>query len=260
MSPRMTDADLFDDLRRTLAERGGPAAVEQLCDALRARKDYAGLFYALLMKKRHELGVSPVPTEPAQALPASAHAAYEDGIREAARTVGRLFLQEGDIPRAWVYFRMIGEPGPVAEAIETVTLGEGEESQQVIEIAFHQGVHPRKGFDWLLERYGICSAITTASSHDFSPNPQARTYCNRRLVQALHAELVERLKADIAQREGKTPAADSVPGLLAGRDALFADEFYHVDVSHLSSVVQMSLHLPDGAEIGLARELCAYGE
>jgi hypothetical protein len=254
------DADLYDDLRQKLAEGGGPAAIEHLCAALRQRKDYASLFYALLMKKRYELGVSPVPTEPAQALPASAHAAYEDGIREAARTVGRLYLDEGDIPRAWVYFRMIGEPGPVAGALEAFQLGEGDESQQVIEIAFHQGVHPRRGFDWLLERYGICSAITTVSSHDFSQMPEARTYCIGKLVRALHAELLERLKADIAQREGKLPEGDSVAGLLAGRDQLFADEFYHVDVSHLSSVVQMSLHLPDGPEIGLARELCAYGD
>jgi hypothetical protein len=155
---------------------------------------------------------------------------------------------------------MIGEPGPVADALETFQLGEGDESQQVIEVAFHQGVHPRRGFDWLLERYGICSAITTVSSHDFSQMPEARTYCIGKLVRALHAELLERLKADIAQREGKAPEGDSVAGLLAGRGELFADEFYHVDVSHLSSVVQMSLQLPDGAEIGLARELCAYGE
>ena len=39
------------------------------------------------------------------------------------------------------------------------------------------------------------------------------------------------------------PTATTIRELMAGRDSLFADEFYHVDVSHLSSVVQMSLHL-----------------
>jgi hypothetical protein len=249
----------FEQIERDVAEHGGSVAIARLCAALRERRDYASLFYALLMKKRFELGVSPVPTEPVQALPAALHAAYEDGIREAGREVGMLYLQQGDIPRAWAYFRMIGEPGPVAAALEEFQLGDGEDSQQVIEIAFHQGVQPRKGFDWILERFGICSAITTVSGHDFSQMPEARVYCIQRLVRALHAELVDRLKAEMAHKEGTAPETNSVPQLIAGRDWLFADEFYHVDVSHLSSVVQFSLQLPDGEELGLARELCAYG-
>ena len=48
--------------------------------------------------------------------------------------------------------------------------------------------------------------------------------------------------------------------LIAGRDWLFQDDFYHIDVSHLGAVVQMSVHLPPGEELDLARELCAYGE
>src|SRR5207249_346996 len=31
-------------------------------------------------------------------------------------------------------------------------------------------------------------------------------------------------------------------------------------ISHLSSVVQMSIHLAPGAELNLARHLCAYGQ
>src|SRR5262249_58436841 len=66
--------------------------------------------------------------------------------------------------------------------------------------------------------------------------------------------------ADIAGREGAAPQGESVHELLAGRDWLFEDEFAHVDVSHLASVTQMSLSLPPGEELGLARELCAYGQ
>jgi hypothetical protein len=254
------NTEVFDELQRTLAGQGPSAAIGQLCATLRERKDYANLFYALLLKKRYDLGVSPVPTEPAQALPADKHAPYEDGIREAGREVGHLYLQAGDIPRAWMYFRMLGEPEPVARAIEQHQLGDGEDSQQVIEIAFHQGVQPRKGFDWILERYGICNAITTVSSQDFSSVPDLREHCIKRLVQALHAELLERLKADVERQEGAKPATDSIRELMAGRDWLFADEFYHIDVSHLGSVTQMSLNLPRCDELRLARELCLYGE
>src|SRR5947208_982453 len=140
---------LFDQLEATLQREGAGAAIDRLCQALRASRDYNALFYALLMKKRHELGVNPVPTGPAQDLPAA---------------------------------------------------------------------------------------------------DDARQYFIRALVRALYAELRGRLTAEIEGRFGIAPAgADAPPDtpgvirqLLEGRDWLFADEAYHIDTSHLSSVVQMS--------------------
>src|SRR5947209_2277822 len=113
----MTQA-IFDELQQTLSTRGPDAAIERLCADLRERKEYNSLFYALLMKKRQELGVSPVPTGPAQDLPVAVHAPYEDAIRDAARLVGGLYLQDGNVPQAWAYFRMLGEPEPVRDALE----------------------------------------------------------------------------------------------------------------------------------------------
>src|SRR2546428_458975 len=63
---------VFDDLKSTLSQAGATAAIDQLCALLRERKDYGALFYALLLKKRHELNVSPIPTGPAQDLPEAA--------------------------------------------------------------------------------------------------------------------------------------------------------------------------------------------
>ena len=259
------DPAVFERLEATLAKNGPSAAIDDLCEMLRTTKDYGSLFYALLLKKRHELGVSPVPTEAAQALPEAVHAPYEDAIRDAARYVGQLYLNEGDIPRAWPYYRMIGEPEPVARAMEGYRLTDKEETQQVIEIAFHHGVHPKKGFDWLLERYGICSAITTVGNQEFA-HPDIRVYCIGGLVRALYEQLRERLVEDVARREERTSETDrnsllrlSAKELMAGRDWLFDEESYHVDVSHLGSVVQMSVHLPPGPELDKARELCAYG-
>src|SRR5688572_18165960 len=109
------DATLFDQLEQTVKTAGPAAAIDKLATELKARKDYAGLFYTLLMKKRFELGVSPIATGSNQDLPGAAHQAFEEGIADAARTVGNLYLAEGQIPQAWGYFRMLGETGPVAE-------------------------------------------------------------------------------------------------------------------------------------------------
>jgi hypothetical protein len=47
--------------------------------------------------------------------------------------------------------------------------------------------------------------------------------------------------------------------MVEGNPELFAEDSYHIDTSHLSSVVQMSTHLPPGPENALARDLCVYG-
>jgi hypothetical protein len=255
---------VFDEIERTLAAEGADAALDRLCTRLREEKDYTSLFYALLMKKRHELGVSPVPTGPAQDLPEQVHAPYEEAIREAGRLVGGLYLQEDNLPQAWAYFRMLNEPEPVRQALERHQPADGEDVQTLVQIAFYEGVHPQKGFDWVLERFGLCNAITTLSSQQLPHPPEVRRHCLGALVRALYAELRERLAAEIERREGRRPAeadaqAGAVHRLIADRPWLFEDDCYHIDTSHLSSVVQMSIHLEAGPELELARELCEYG-
>src|SRR6516225_4165290 len=141
------DSAIFDDLTSMMTARGPSAVIDQLCQILREKKDYASLFYALLLKKRYELGVSPIPTGSAQELPEHTHEAYEEAIRLAGREVGRLYLEQGDIPRAWMYFRMLGENEPVKAALDKYQPKENDDVQQLVDIAFHQGVHPQKGFD-----------------------------------------------------------------------------------------------------------------
>jgi len=259
------DETLYDDLQRTLEKQGPAQAIDSLCATLRERKEFSSLFYALLMKKRHELGVNPLPTSPGSELPASAHAPYEDAIRQAGREVGQLWLDQGDISRAAPYFKMLGEIAPIHDALETYQPFDGEDLQPLIELAFHQGGHPRRGFDWVLQRYGICSAITMLGSvlqqgDNFVHGNEVRDTCIQRLVSALYEQLQERLRNDIIQREGSVDPALNVTQLFTGRDWLFDDENYHIDVSHLSSVVQMSVHLSPGPDLKLARELCAYGQ
>jgi hypothetical protein len=263
------DPALYERLESTLRTSGAKAAIDQLCADLRERQDYRNLFYALLLKKRQELGVSVLPTGPAQDIPAEVHGAYEEGIREAGRLVGRFFLERGEIAPAWNYFRMLGEPDPVREALQAHQPGEDEDVSELVQIAFYEGVHPTRGFDWVLSHFGLCSAITTLGGQELPFGDDVRQHCISAVVRALYAELRERLTAEIEHHDGAPPPEAAAPegsvgvirGLLAGRDWLFADEdCYHIDISHLSSVVQMSLRLRPGEAMEMARELCAYGE
>ncbi len=268
------DSAIYDELERTLAADGADAAVRRLCEQLREEKDYASLFYALLMHKRQQLGVSPIPTGPASDLPEATHAEYEEAIRQAGRQVGELYLQEGQLAQAWAYFRMLNEPEAVHRVLDAYQPKEDEDMQTLVQIAFYEGVHPRKGFDWILQRFGLCNAITTLSSQELAHPPEDRQYCLQALVRALYAELRERLAAEIsrqsatrcppsAQDSSEQRTADSgqrIAELIAGREWLFGDDCYHIDLSHLSSVVQMSMHLTPCPELEMARELCEYGQ
>src|SRR5262245_25050312 len=215
------------ELQRTLRDSGPAQAIDRLCDRLREDKDYRSLFYALLMKRRQELGVSPIPTGPAADLPASVHAPYEEAIREAGRHIGQLYLAEGNIGEAWFYFRMLGEPDPVTRALANHVPKEDEDLQPLVHLAFYEGLSPQKGFDWILDRYGICNAITTLGSQELPHPPEVKRYCIGRLVRALYNELRDRLLADIERQEGQMPAHDankpSVRDLITSRKSLFAD-------------------------------------
>lgn len=260
------DPSVYQELEQRLESDGPAVAVDRLCEALREKKDYNNLFYALLMKRRWELGVSPIPTSASSHLPEEFHDSYEEAIRQTARTVGQLFLDENDLPNAWMYYRMIGEPEKVAAALEAYSPNpddeeEGEKLDQVVMIAYQEGVNPRKGFDLILENYGLCNAITTLGGHNFPHGDEVRNHCIRQVTRALYSELQERLLNEVAATEEKTPPENMpVKEIVQGRFYLFGEDVYHVDVSHLASVVQLSIHLEKGEELELARELCEYGK
>ncbi len=253
------DGAVFERLKATLAERGPVAAVDELVAELRKADDFQGLFYALLMKKRIELGVSPFPTGPANELPPETHESYEDAIRDAGRHVGGLLLGRKEYTKAWAFYRMLGEPEPVREALEKFVPSPEDDVYPIIEIAWQSGLLPKKGFDLVIDRHGICSAITMVSGSDLASNPDLRDYCVGKLATALHAQLTERLTSDLAARGVILTKAATIPELVELHPDLFADDAYHIDTSHLSSVVQMSTQLPAGPALNCARELCAYG-
>ena len=257
--PPALDTAAFERLQATLAARGAAAAVDELVAELRKGDDTQGLFYALLMKKRVELGVSPFPTGPANELPPETHEPYEDAIRDAGRHVGGLLLARKEYAKAWAFYRMLNEPEPVRDALDAFTPGPDDDVYPIIEIAWQGGLLPKKGFDLVLDRHGICSAITMVSGSDLASNPDLREYCITNLARALHAQLTERVRNDLTGRGVTVHDGATIPQLVELDPALFADDAYHIDTSHLSSVVQMSTQLPPGAGVNFARELCAYG-
>jgi len=253
-------SDPFELVQQAVQSGGPEAGLDCLIRKLTDEKNYQLLFEARMMQKRFELGLPLVQVGSAEDIPEEKRAAYEHAFTESAREAGSLLLAEGDILRAWPYFRAIREPQRVAEAIERLNgdLPEerAEELDGVIQLALEERVNPRKGFELLLVKYGLCRAITYFDQY---PDVKTREDVLRLLVRTLHRELVESLHRAIAQREGRAPETHRVSELIAGRDWLFGDMDYYVDTSHLIAVIRFALDLHDDECLRLGLELCDYG-
>jgi len=251
--------------------REGPsAALEALSRTFERERRLPQLFEALLMKSRLALGLPLVPLGPAADLPEEVLRPHEEAIAAACRKVGRLFLEDGDLVAAWPYFRALGEPEAVAEAIGRIEPGlQRKDLDGIIDIAFYQGVHPRRGLEVIIGQSGICSAIT-AMERSLPATRLRQEECAKVLVRALHRELYHSIAQDIARRtpadaaqgarQRETPPQGRLRDLIAGRPWLFEHGAYHVDPSHLSAVVRLSGFMAVGSELELALEMAEYGQ
>jgi hypothetical protein len=249
----------FDNLDRALAASGPAGALDHLAQILADRGEFRALLDARLLKARLDLGLPTVLGGSLNDLPEPARTEYEERYVAAIREVGGRLLGAGEIGAAWAYFRAIAEKEPVAAAIEAYQPPENDERiGQVIEVAFNQGVHPLKGFGLILDHYGTCSAISAFEG--LPPDEATRVACADRLARRLHADLTANLRGEIARRgQPLPPEGTPIAGLVEGRDWLFVDDAYHLDVSHLSATVRLSPLLVDLATIELALGLTDYG-
>jgi hypothetical protein len=253
MSPGLSD-DPFDLIEQAVRSSGAASALDLLARKFLADKQYPQLFETRLMQKRLELGLPLIQLGAIEDLPEPPRSRYENGMRQAAREIGALFLADGDIPHAWPYFRAVGDRETIASAIENAELG--EQMDALIDIALGERVHPRRGLELVIAQHGICRAITYFEQF---PDLEPREACLILLVRTLHAELAASLKSVIERREGQTSESNSIPALIAKRDWLFGEFDAYVDTSHVINVIRFALDLQDQEAIRLALELCDYG-
>src|SRR5438132_6285951 len=247
--------DLFDLLEHTSQAEGPGSGLDLLIRQLAEQKRHQLVFEVRLLRKRHVLGLPLVFAGTIADLPLEHQGAYQTALTEAAREAGHAFLADGDIARAWTYFRAIGDPAPVVAAIERVH--SAEEAERVLAIALVENVNPRKGFELLLEHHGVCQAV------DFTikcGDRDTRLMFLRMLVREFYRQLASSLKEAIAAVEGKIPETKSVAELIAGRDWLFEGGNLYIENSHLVSILQASPELDDPETMRLVLELAEYAQ
>lgn len=241
---------------------GATAVFEKLLGSLKANKDYHRLFDATLMRKKQELGLPLLRPTSLDDVPTEKRTEFEKTYVEAAREVGQLFLDAGQIANAWLYFRTIREPEPVAKALAAMPSRRepGDETEELIQVALFEGANPTKGVEWMLKTHGTCSTITSLEQQMARLPANDRKNCAAILVKHLYTDLTESVSADVQRRMALAPPTDSLREAIAGRDWLFQEGNYHIDVSHLNAVVRFARFLDKSSpELKLAIELAEYG-
>jgi len=252
----------FDQLEQAKSAQGAAAALDQLLSLLREQKEWHNLFDAIMLRKKHELHLPLSRPSSLQDVPEVNRREVEETYLQAAREAGNGFLEQGDIPNAWMYFKVIREHDKVAAALDRLPdqISDYEELDRMVHIALNQGVNPAKGVKLMISGHGLCSAITTLDQTLPHLTPEQRVACAKIMVRTLYDELRESVQRHVEQRIPMLPPDQPLDKLIAGRDWLFEGGSYHADVSHLGSVVRFARSIePPAEELELALQLAHYG-
>jgi tetratricopeptide (TPR) repeat protein len=251
----------FAELQDQLQAGGATAVFDKLAGLLREQKDYHKLFDALCARKKFELGAPLHRPTSFDDIPASKRDEFEVAYMSAAREVGQLLLADKKLGQAWIYFHAIRETQPVRDVIDAAPVPRetSEESEELIDLAFYKLAHPVKGMQIMLRTHGTCSTITSLDQQFQNLSPEQRSQCAAILVKSLHGDLLQSIQHEVKQRMPFAPPATPLRELIAGREWLFADNNYHIDVSHLHSTVRFARSLVAGSpELKLALDLTEY--
>jgi hypothetical protein len=192
---------LFDQLQSDLSRSGPDAVLAKVADTLRAEKRYHDLFEALKMQVRRKLALPVTYTSGGDDLPEEKRNQLEEGLLSACREVGTLLLRQGKVREGWMYLRPVGERQEAAALLAGVEPNE-DNTEELIEVALHEGVDIGRGYGLVLSSYGTCNAITTYDS-SIARRPRAEQVpAARLLLRQVHSDLVANVMADIARQEG----------------------------------------------------------
>ena len=255
MSTTETTIEKLDEI----CETGDVTAVLDFLDQkMRHEQKYYDLFEVLKMKARSELNLPIAYDDSGDDLPNETQRALEDKLFAACKTVGTLLMKAGQVREGWQYLRPVGDRALAKELVEAIKVDE-ENVDAIVEVALTEGVSPEYGFQIVLERYGTCNSITTFDAEMSRHEPKDRQVAAAMLVKHLHAELLENVIGDIERHEGARPEETEIAELVKDRDWLFGESAYHIDTTHLSSVIRFARNLDDNETLKLAVDLAEYG-
>ncbi|MFO0816635.1 MAG: hypothetical protein U1A77_01760 [Pirellulales bacterium] len=248
----------FSGIESAWSTGGVAGALEALSQRLREQRKYHELFESLKMQVRHRTGLPLLYGDSSDELDEPTRQKLEEGLIDACREVGTLLLERGRVREGWMYLRPVGDKKAAAALLAKIE-PDDDNMDELVEVCLREGVDVGRGFGLVLKHYGTCNAITTFEGEVPRQSRADQQVATGLIVRHLHAELLGNLRTDIARQEGAQPAEKTLAGLVADRPWLFQELTYHVDTTHLSSVVRFARLSDDPEVLRLALDLTEYG-
>lgn len=263
------NAKIFEQLQKLHLESGPLATAKRLVDEMRQQKRYPELFEALKMYHRVELGLPAVQTDPTgngsntNLLGDPVQDQLDKRLIESCKEVGIALLRQGALQEGWMYMRAVGDREAAAEALEGVDATQ-ENLDMLLALLVQEGVDVQRGTRLSLSMRGTCNTITMMDSVIAMRGRADQQAAVGVLVEHVHQELLESVRADLQRRENWTadhPDARelSLEKLLASRPGLLKDGTYHLDTTHLASTIRFARILDDEKSLRLALDIAQYG-
>lgn len=258
MSTATSPTESIETLDQALSNGGVQAMLAALAEQFAREDRLHELFDTRLMQARVKLGLPPVGGGALEELPPAQREQVEQAYLAACQEIGAKMLAEGKLREAWMYLRPTGSTAEMVAALRAVEVDD-DTAEDLIELALQERIDPAYGFELLLTYHGTCNSITVYDSQLGNASKSDQQRCAELLVRHLHAELDKNLRAEIKRREGRDPSEMNIAGLVAERDWLFSENNYHIDTTHLNSVVRIGQIIQAPAVLSKLVDLCAYG-
>lgn len=255
----------FADFQTASQHASAQDILTRLIATLEQDQQYGAWFEALKLQARFDLGLEPWSVGSVEVLSAEVQRQLEDRLVEACRLVGERMIAAGRIAEGWMYLRPVGDAARAVELLRGLE-AKDEYADQIIEVALGYGVAPAWGFELLLGRMGTCNAITAFDTQMVNAALPERQQAAALLVRHLYTELLKNVRHHgLKHSTGTAPVLESEVAAfdllqwLERVPDLTANQNYHTDPSHLSSVVRIGRIVDDPEPQRLAWQLCGYG-
>lgn len=253
---------------------GDPAKrIDEVIAFYRRERRPVELFEALKMKSRMRFGL-PMIAPPDESIgmqtprEVEIQRGLEEGLLDACRQAGAMLIEDGKIGEGWMYLRPIGDPALMKRLFANVEITE-DNYDEMVHVLLHEGVDLARGFDAVLNQQGTCNSITLYDSAIASRSREDKKIASKCLLNHLYDELDTRVREDFSERAEKN-GVDSEKIQLDLKNATLGELVskhkwilggggYHLDTTHLASVVRFSLVLDTPELLEKALQLCQYG-
>lgn len=250
--------NIFEQLEHAHRELGAEATLDRLLEFLRREQRPHELFEAMKLRVRIGLGLPLLANDLGDELPEVQREALEAGLLDACREVGMMCWKAGRLRDGWHYLRAVSD-----QAFTKAELAKVEPTQEnldeFLEICIHEGLDLQRGFQLLIDHYGTCNTITTYESAMYGRPRAQRAVGAALLLEHVYGELLANVRGHIEREQSAPAAGASLIELITDRDWLFANGSYHLDTTHLASVVRLARDISDPTLWQQAFALTEYG-